>query len=180
MTMFWERGFEATSIGALATAIGVHPPSLYAAFGDKKQLFREAIAAYEAEHGTFIVSALTEEPTARQAIERLLIEAAESYTTAGQPSGCMIVLAGTNCAQTSDSVVADLAAKRRAGERAIAARIARGIADTELPSGTNADALAAYYSTVLHGLSIAARDGVPREVLESSATLSMAAWPAQP
>ncbi len=177
MELFWARGYEATSTVTLAAAMGIHPPSLYAAFGDKKRLFLEAVDAYQARHAGFIAAALTEEPTAEAAVRRLLAEAATVYTDPSRPLGCMVVLAATNCGEGADDVAEALAAKRAAGEAAIRARIERGLAEGDVPGGTDGAALAAFVATVLHGMSLAARDGATAETLKASASLAMRAWP---
>src|SRR4051812_12815037 len=61
MHVFWERGYEAASIADLTAAMGITPPSLYTAFGDKEHLFLEAIEAYGNGPGGFGVRALEEE-----------------------------------------------------------------------------------------------------------------------
>ena len=74
MRLFWERGYEGTSVADLTQAMGITPPSLYAAFGSKEELYREVMAAYRAGPGLFTIRALDEEPDARAAIRRLLRE----------------------------------------------------------------------------------------------------------
>ena len=74
--LFWSKGYEATSISDLTAALGIGVRSLYAAFGDKKALFDEVVEAYSIRYGGWIARALAEEPTAEQAIARILHEAA--------------------------------------------------------------------------------------------------------
>src|SRR4051794_32394754 len=69
MHVFWEKGYEAASIADLTAAMGITPPSLYTAFGDKEHLFLEAIEAYGRGPGAFGARALAEEPTARSAVQ---------------------------------------------------------------------------------------------------------------
>ena len=90
MRLFWERGYEETSISDLTAAMGIASPSLYAAFGDKQRLFEEAVERYASGPGAVVATALLE-PTAREAIERTLIDAARLYTAAERPPGCLIV-----------------------------------------------------------------------------------------
>ncbi|MFC0599590.1 TetR/AcrR family transcriptional regulator [Streptomyces palmae] len=174
---FWDRGYEAVSIADLTRAMHIKAPSLYAAFGDKKTLFEEAVEAYIRDFGGFIERALEEEPTARRGIARMLREAASWHTLPGHPRGCMVLTAATNCTPQSADVLRGLQERRRQAvermERVISADMARG----ELPPDTDAHVLAVYSSTVLHGMSQQARDGVDRETLEAVAEIAMRAWP---
>jgi TetR/AcrR family transcriptional regulator, copper-responsive repressor len=179
MHLFWRYGYEATSVHDLTEVMGITPPSLYSAFGDKKQLFFEAIDYYQAGPGDFAGRALREEPTAEGAIRRLLADAVTSYCNASQPPGCMVVLAATNCASSSDDVQANLAARRQTGERAIRARIAAGLVAGELPLNTNIDALAGLVASTMYGLSLKARDGATPTELCAVVHQMMVAWPAR-
>jgi len=154
MHVFWERGYEAASIADLTAAMGITPPSLYTAFGDKERLFLEAIEAYGKGPGGFGARALAEEPTARGAVQRLLKEAAAELTQDCQPHGCMMVMAATNCSVAAEHVQAILARRRAGGVQSMQERIQRGIDEGELPRGTDAGALANFYATVYQGMSM--------------------------
>nr|WP_042194520.1 TetR/AcrR family transcriptional regulator [Kibdelosporangium sp. MJ126-NF4] len=175
---FWEHGFEATSVAGLTQAMGIGPPSLYAAFGDKKALFREAVAVYQRTHGAFAAQALAEEPTARQGVARMLREAATEYTSAAHPRGCLIISAATNCTPESADIEQDLRDRRNANVADLEQRIQSDVDTGELPAGTNARALAVFTAATLQGMSQQARDGASPEDLEAVAAASMLAWPA--
>ena len=53
LDLFWRKGYEGTSIADLTKAMGINPPSLYAAFGGKETLFHQALDRYEAAHAVF-------------------------------------------------------------------------------------------------------------------------------
>jgi TetR/AcrR family transcriptional regulator, copper-responsive repressor len=177
MLLFWNRGYDATSVSELTDSMGITPPSLYAAFGDKKRLFLEAVDRYEAGPGSFAQRALTDEPTAERAIQRLFMDTIESFCDPKHPKGCMVVLAATNCKAESGDMIGELASRRRAAERAIRDRIAAGRAAGELSAGVDVDALAALVVTILYGLSIKARDGASRAGLRKIAEQTMLIWP---
>ncbi|MEW6641226.1 MAG: helix-turn-helix domain-containing protein [Pseudomonadota bacterium] len=164
---FWSRGYEGTSMADLVSALGLASARIYAAFGSKEELFREAVALYEANEGGIVARALKEEPTARQAMARILHEAAEIYTRPGRPRGCMVVTAATNCAAENDRMRDWLADLRRRQTAAIIGRLKQAVLDGELKAGTDALALGDYFSAVLHGFSVHARDGVPRKRLHA-------------
>ncbi|WP_225848102.1 TetR/AcrR family transcriptional regulator [Streptomyces sp. HPF1205] len=175
--VFWERGYEATSVSALTTALGIGPASLYAAFGDKRTLFLEALDRYLHTYGAFTMSVLEREPRAGAAVERLLYEAAAAYTRPDHPPGCLLITAATNCTEQSADVAARLRDLRAAGKRALHDRISAAVRSGELPPGTDAHALATFYSAVLQGMSAQARDGASRADLEHVAGIALSAWP---
>jgi AcrR family transcriptional regulator len=170
---FWSRGYEGTSMADLVSALGLASARIYAAFGSKEALFREAIAHYEANEGGFVARALAQEPTANQAMARILREAVETYTRPGKPRGCMVVTAATNCAVENEQMRDWLAELRRKQTALISGRLRQALRDGELMPGTDTQALGDYLSTVLHGLSVQACDGVPRKRLHALSDLAL-------
>ncbi|WP_256078296.1 TetR/AcrR family transcriptional regulator [Massilia sp. YIM B04103] len=164
--VFWTHGYEGTALSDLVEALGIASARIYAAFGSKEALFREAVELYEAEEGSFAQRALAKEDgSAREAIERMLTDAAELYTRRGKPKGCMVVSAATNYSSSNESVMTWLAEHRQQRTASIAERIRQAVAGGELRTDTNAEALGDFYAALLHGLSVQARDGVPRSRL---------------
>lgn len=174
MEVFWEHGYEGTSISDLTAAMGIGPPSLYAAFGSKEQLFREAVELYDSLEGA--ESALHDAATARQGIEAMLREHAGNYTDPETPAGCLIVLGATAHAPENRKIAEYLAGWRRETTELLRARLARGVQEGDVPASADIDALAAYFNTLLEGLSVEARDGASREQLERTIDCAMAAW----
>lgn len=178
MEVFWKQGYEATSMTDLTAAMGIASPSLYAAFGSKEALFKEAVALYDATEGAPMAQALTEIPTARDAVEAVLRHNARAYAAEGSPHGCMVVLAATNCSPANAPVQEYLATWRKAGAEMMARRLERAVAEGELPAGTDTDAVAVFYTTVIHGMSVQARDGASHASLDATVDRAMAAWDA--
>lgn len=179
MEVFWERGYEGASISDLAATMGINP-SLYAAFGSKETLFREAVALYGTLEGSATERALREAPTARAAVEAMLRDNADVYTDPDKPSGCLVVLGATTWTPNNTSVRDYLASLRRQTFEALRSRLERGIATGELAPETDIDALAAYFNTVLEGLSIQARDGASRETMHAIIDCALASWDPPP
>jgi AcrR family transcriptional regulator len=177
LDVFWERGYEGTSLNDLAAAMGIASASIYAAFGSKEQLFRRVMMLYGATSGEPPRRALREEPTARAAIEAMLRAAADQITGPDTPHFCMLILAAPTGALENHSVREFLAEIRRGMFAENRDRLERGVVDGDLTASPGTlDAMARYYTTVVQGLSIQARDGASRAELETVITCAMAAW----
>lgn len=174
LDVFWRNGYEGTSISELTQAMGISPPSLYAAFGNKEKLFHTALDRY-AEVRKQLWADLKKEPTARAMMERLFDLVIDFYATEGNPNCCMLVkLQTAEC----DTVLAEhLSAKRAESEAVLLERFAMAKADGELPTDVEAKDLAGYFMTVLDGLSVRAAAGARREELQKVANLAMRSWP---
>ena len=177
MLLFWRHGYEGTSVHALTCALGVSPPSIYTAFGDKKRLFLEAVQLYLAGGGTTSAEIIDGAPSAREAASSLLRHAAAGFTGADTPSGCLLSTSAISCSADAAEVQAELARIRRGIEDHLRRRIARAVESGELPATTRPDALAGLVMAVIQGLSTLARDGATRDHLLAIAEAAMAAWP---
>lgn len=176
MREFWKRGYASTSLSDLTEAMGINRPSLYAAFGNKEELFREAAELYASCEGVEAMAALEAPGTAREAVEAMLLAHAAGYVEKGKPPGCMIVLASLVGTPEDEEVRDYLAAARRQGIDNIKQRLDRGVKEGDLPKKTDTAAVATYISTVLQGMSVQARDGAKRADLERIARQNMAIW----
>ncbi|MEV5841976.1 TetR/AcrR family transcriptional regulator [Streptomyces sp. NPDC051985] len=176
MLVFWERGYATTSTTDLSAAMGINPPSLYAAFKNKEELFREAIGLYERTESQASRREMDAAATARDAVAALLHTSADRFTMQDRPRGCMIVLAATNCTEDHESV-RDFALRCRARTKDMIKERLDGARDAgELAPDTDTDRIAAFYATFLNGLSIQARDGAERAQLHELVDMAMGAW----
>ena len=164
---FWERGFAGTSVAHLTEAMGIAAPSLYAAFGDKRQLFDEAAGHYLARLDLSLADQLSA-PSLRDAIEGVLRSAADYYTTDGHPRGCLVMSE-------------PLMARQRAQARdVIGARIRRGEDDGDLPPGSDVEGLTEFVDVLIAGMSARARDGATRQQLDAAIHQALVTWPNSP
>jgi TetR/AcrR family transcriptional regulator, copper-responsive repressor len=177
LELFWKRGYEATSISDLKEALGIESPSLYSAFGSKEGLFRECVELYAAEYLAAIGAALFQSKTAKAGMERLLAQFAAHYAGGGHPKGCLVVSAATNCSASAALIEADLKRRRSAGVEMLQQRIKRGLEAGEFSGRVDAGELARFYSTVLLGMAMRARDGATQKELEATAKMALLAWP---
>lgn len=176
--LFWERGYEATSVTDLTTAMGIRPGSLYAAFGDKRTLFEEVVRQYgHSPVGAFVGIALAEETGARAAFARILREAAAIYPDPSHPAGCLVISAATNVTPQDAGVQTLLRDLRNQNRQVFEDRLLAARQNGELPAEADPKALAGYLATVIQGMSQQARDGATAEELTRVAELALRAWP---
>ncbi len=176
MHLFWEHGYEATSIAELTQKMKITPPSLYAAFGDKQGLFREAIRLYLGDVAE-ITRRIEAAPTARQAARDLLTASALGDTGEETPPGCLLASSMVSCSAHAADLREELAVLRRTIETALRSRIERDVADGRFPAGADAEMLAAHAFAVVQGMSTLAKDGAGRAKLLRIADAAMACWP---
>ena len=176
MLVFWRHGYEATSLSELTAAMGVTPPSIYAAFGDKKKLFLETVSLYRSGPVSSD-SIIKDAATARAAASGLLHASAMGFTGAGTPRGCLLASSAISCSAAAADVQGELAAIRRRIEARLKEKITRAVKVREMPASTDADALAGHIMAVIQGMSTLARDGASRKKLIRIADTAMRVWP---
>jgi AcrR family transcriptional regulator len=176
MTVFWTKGYEGASLSDLTQAMGINRPSLYAAYGNKQELFRKALERYGEGPSSYERDALAE-PTAREVAEALLRGAADVQTDPRTPAGCLATLGTTYCAEDSSPAGKMLIASRLAGHAAIRKRFERARIERDLPADADPQALTHYIGTVVCGMAVLAASGATRQELERVIELTMRAWP---
>ena len=176
MQLFWSLGYDSTSMADLRAALGITQASIYAAFGSKEELFREAVELYRRTTGFSTTRALANETSAREAIHGTLKAAVDAFSAPGAPGGCLIILGATNCALENKAVQDHLLLIRRQMSQSISERLKKGQRDGDVPRTASTAALTAYYSTVLHGLALQSRDGASQKTLMQVVDFAMANW----
>jgi AcrR family transcriptional regulator len=179
MLAFWRHGYETTSIAELTSAMGITPPSLYTAFGDKKRLFLEAVQLYAGDQQAMARS-VANAPSAYQAAKDMLIGAAKAFTAQATPSGCLLASATASGSAASADVQRAVADMRQAIAAMLRSRIECDIESGALPDRTDAAALASLVIAVIQGMSVLARDGANRAALLCVVDAMLAGWPGDP
>ncbi len=174
--VFWRKGYEGASLSDLTKAMRINRPSMYAAFGNKGELFRKAVERYDNGPATYVRDAL-ERPTARAVVERLLEGAVDLVTDPRNPSGCLMVQAALASGKVGEAARRELAGRRAAGVATIRRRFRRAIAEGDLPADADAAVLARFVATVMHGMAVEAASGASRKELRRVAAMFLRAWP---
>ncbi|MFT5799278.1 MAG: AcrR family transcriptional regulator [Candidatus Azotimanducaceae bacterium] len=173
MLLFWEHGYETTSMADLSAVMGLKPPSIYAAFGNKEALFEKCVAHYVQNIAAYAPRALTEETTAAKALDRFMSEAITAFCTDDRPKGCLLISGATNFSNGNTGAQELLTGYRQSSETMIAERIARGVQDGDLPPSTETNLLAKYITVLIQGFAAQARDGVTSRELQRVSTLAL-------
>lgn len=173
--MFRKKGYEGASLSDLTRAMGIHRPSLYAAFGNKEALFRKALDRY-GERTRF--ERALEEATARAVAEVLLRSAAEIQTDRGGARGCLMVKAALSSG-AGGAIRNDVCSRRAALEAKLRRRFERARREGDLPPRASPADLARFLLTVIGGMAVQAAAGASRRSLRRIAFLALEAWPAR-
>ena len=179
LEVFWARGYEGATLPELTRAMGINRPSLYAAFGNKEQLFRKALVRFQTGRLSVLTVALRK-PTARAVVEAIFSGFVKMQRDCGKARGCLVVSGALSCGEETETVRRELAQLRQAVVTALRERFERAVRDGDLSAETDCATLARYIATVLNGLAVQAASGTTEKELRLVAALAMQAWPSQP
>ncbi|MFO1242781.1 MAG: TetR/AcrR family transcriptional regulator [Rickettsiales bacterium] len=174
--VFWEKGYEGTSLPDLTEAMGINRPSLYAAFGNKEELFRKALDRY-AEKITGFMQEKLSAPTAYEGVESLLRTMADGHCSKSQPRGCLLVQGALSCGEEAEPIKHELAARRAEIEQTLSKRFARARLEGDLPQAINSEDLARYFATLMHGMAVQAASGATPQTMHGIVDVALRAWP---
>lgn len=165
MDLFWEHGYEATSVSQLCAGMGINPPSLYAAFGSKSQLFLDVVEYYERTFWAPVWDTFESEARIVPAVRRFLDDTVDVVSAPGARLGCLVTLSRVSLRERDTDVSCALAAIGEDGLRRTRARLDFGVRDGQIPAGTDTLTLAIAIGMTVDGLAIRAHDGVPPDEL---------------
>jgi AcrR family transcriptional regulator len=176
LKVFWQKGYEGTSLSDLTEAMGINRPSLYAAFGNKEELFRKVLDRYAEGPSGYMARAL-QAPTAWEVARCFLRGVVDQLTDRRTPRGCLLVQGALVCADAAEAVRAELAARRAAGEKVLRRRFERAKKEGDLPAAASPADLASYLITVVHGMAVRGASGASRAQLLRVMEMAMKSWP---
>jgi TetR/AcrR family transcriptional regulator, copper-responsive repressor len=167
---FWKQGYAATSLDDLVAATGMNRPSLYAAFGDKRDLYLSTLKRYQQQSRAIGAQITADDPRLRVFLKRFYEAALDIYLESGETAGgCYSISTAPTQAATDPAVRDFLAASIGGTDAFVANRIARARERGEVPSEADPQALAQLATAALHTIAIRARVGVPRKQLRAVA-----------
>src|SRR5580704_2904075 len=170
MRVFWAKGYEGASLSDLTRAMRINRPSLYAAFGNKEQLFRKVLDRYMQGPLAFFGKALAA-PQARDVVEQIFLGVARMTENRRVPPGCLLVQGALACG--SASARKEVAARRVVADVALCRRFRRAKREADLPKNANPAELANYVLTVVRGMAVQAAGGASRKQLHRVAQVAL-------
>jgi AcrR family transcriptional regulator len=172
MLLFWERGFEGTSMADLTKAMGLSPSSIYAAFGDKYALFSLAVKRYTESRAQYATKAL-EEPTLEKVVRALFDSTVAFLTTPGHPPTCMTLAGAVGCSVDASPARDIMIEIRKQNEVLMSERFLQARKSGDLSKDVNIDDYTRYLSSILAGLSIQAANGSTKAELKRTAKMAL-------
>lgn len=174
--VFWDHGYDGASLTDLTEAMGISRKSLYAAYGNKDDLFRTALRRYASGPGGYPDQAL-EEPTALEVARTYLRGAALAATRPGMPAGCLGVRGGLAAGESGALARDTLSGFREEARARLAGRFERAVEQGDLPAQAQPDLIARYVLTVANGMTVQAMGGATRDDLLWVADAALSTWP---
>ncbi len=168
LAVFWRSGYQGASLSELTESMGLTKPSLYAAFGNKEQLYLSALQRYREQQLVQHAEALASEPDLKKAMRKFLRSVATMLTAEKLPGGCMVVNSVVSCdiGALPQRVVAAIGETvNQSSFGLLKDRLQDELKRRNLPEGTRVEQLADYFSTVMSGMAVMAKMGVASDRL---------------
>ena len=175
LLLFWRHGYEGTSLAMLVKAMKINMPSLYAAFGNKEELFHKALERYLQKPASYLMNALSETKVDK-AVNKLFRGAIDMVMHPRHPDGCLLVHGALASGPEAAEIRRELNARRAKAQALIRKRFELAAASGDLPRDADPALLARYITTVLWGLSVQAAGGASRKHLQETADFALRAW----
>ncbi|ELY2008210.1 TetR family copper-responsive transcriptional repressor ComR [Salmonella enterica] len=178
MTLFWQHGYEATSLADLVEATGAKAPTLYAEFTNKEGLFRAVLDRYITRFASKHEAQLfCEEKSVESALEDYFTEIAACFTSTATPAGCFMINTSATLAASSRDIARTVKSRHAMQEQTLIQFLRQRQERGEIPAHCNPQALAEYINCILQGMSISAREGATFEQLMQITRTTLRIWP---
>ena len=181
MRVFWENGYAGTSVAHLTSALGINKPSLYAAFGNKEQLFATAMEHYMDEYAAQILDRLTNPPDAplKERLKSYLLGIIEVICDRESPKGCMFVKSSCESGSIAipDEISSSLKDMGLASEVALSKLLEAEKLRGQLPEDTRVQDITGYLLSVTYGMTVLAQRGKTKEELRAVAEMAVSLLP---
>jgi TetR/AcrR family transcriptional repressor of nem operon len=178
MRLFWERGYEATSIDDLLKATGINRGSLYGTFGDKRRLFLAAVDRYMEKVGLPLFKELAH-GNPRDAMRRMFKSIIRRNSDGKSPAGCLITNSAVECRRLGGAINVRIERELKLQESAILETLRRASVMNLLGPKHDLRALARFFLGVAQGLNVVSQAGGRPTMLRSMAKVAMSVWPPQ-
>jgi AcrR family transcriptional regulator len=179
MNLFWERGYEGTSMADIVSVTGVAAPGLYAAFGNKQALFLNAVTLYEGRRLQLMQESLLK-PTARAVVTYLLENNIRLLAEDSSPAGCLGINGALAVSVGSEPVRKALVQRRLASERALCTRLELAKKHGDFPDELIPEDYARYIMSLIQGMAVQAKSGATLVQLKRVADMALRVWPLCP
>ncbi|GHD91160.1 TetR/AcrR family transcriptional regulator [Pseudocitrobacter sp. RIT415] len=178
MTLFWQHGYEATSLSDLVEATGAKAPTLYAEFVNKEGLFRAVldhyIAHFAAKHEAKLCC---DDKPVDEALKDYFTAVATCYTSKDTPAGCFMINTSAALAASSKEIAKTIKSRHAVQEQTLREFLQHRQEKGEIPAGKDVKELALFLSCVLQGMSISAREGASFDTLMQITRTTLGLWP---
>ncbi|WP_434930790.1 TetR/AcrR family transcriptional regulator [Shewanella sp. HL-SH8] len=172
LDVFWRNGYEGASLSELTAAMGIKKPSLYAAFGNKEQLFLKAIDLYESRPESFFNQAFQCDHIG-DVIKGLLLGAAMQFTDTNHPQGCALANSTLSCSEASESIKQAILERKAQHNQNLVARFETAKKQGELKEECCPEDLARLMAILFQGMSVQASEGTNVEALIKVAQMAV-------
>ncbi len=176
LKLFWQYGYDGTSMAMLAGALGINAPSIYAAFGNKEQLFMQAVDRYGMQNGGMYHDSFAKE-TAYNVVYSILKGEVDLVTRKDCPDGCLVVQGALITSPESENIRQYMSKLRAMPEQWIRERLEQAQTAGDLDTDADPASLACLIMTLNCGIAVQAKSGVSRKKLMQIVDTFMAGWP---
>ncbi|MBN4053392.1 TetR/AcrR family transcriptional regulator [Haliea sp. AH-315-K21] len=164
-TVFWAKGFSGTSLDDLSAAMGMNRPSIYRAFGDKEEIYRQALNQFGTIMDKAFKRTLVQEKDIRKGLKKFYREALDVYSSEEMALGCMVWSTAPAATLIHPEVQSDLMAAINHVDAMILQRVELAIEQGQVHKDVDAKSLSKLIQALLHSISIRVRAGESTKVL---------------